>query len=397
MVALSSGPNTTRITRHTVVTCLGQGEVEHLNAMKSGRSGLAPSTYPDLPFDCYLGAVAGLEDLVFPQEFLAFDNRATRLAVMALQTDGFLEAAYAVRDRWGSDRCGLVLGTTTSGIIKLEEVYRDRADTEPLPDHYIMNHHDNHHAVAAFVQKFLGLRGPSYTVSTACSSSAKAIIDAHQLIAAGFCDAVIVGGVDSLCLSTLNGFESMQLISRQPCRPCDTSRNGISVGEGAAFMIVERDTNLGLRLCGAGESSDSISMSTPPQDGAGAEAAMRAALDDANVDPGQVSYVNLHGTATLSNDIAECNAVRMVFGEATPASSLKGMLGHTLGAAGAVEGVMCVIALDANLIPGNVGLQTLDPAIRCNIVPDSNGGNISYILSNAFGFGGSNCALVFSK
>jgi 3-oxoacyl-[acyl-carrier-protein] synthase I len=397
MVALSNGPNTIRITRHTVVTCLGQGEADHLTAMKSGRSGLTPSTYPDLPFDCYLGAVAGLENLQFPQELLEFDNRATRLAVMALQTDGFLDAAYAVRDRWGPDRCGLVLGTTSSGIIKLEEVYRDRADTEPLPDSYIMNHHDNYHAVAAFVHKFLGLRGPSYTVSTACSSSAKAIIDAHQLIAAGFCDAVIVGGVDSLCLLSLNGFESMQLISRQPCRPCDISRNGISVGEGAAFMIVERDTNLGLGLCGAGESSDAVSMSTPPKDGAGAEAAMRAALEDANLDPGQVSHVNLHGTATLSNDIAECNAVRTVFGEAIPVSSLKGMIGHTLGAAGAVEGVMCLIALDANLIPGNVGLQTLDPAIGCNVVPDSNEGKITHILSNAFGFGGNNCALVFGK
>ena len=253
----------------------------------------------------------------------------------------------------------------------LETVYRQRDGDAPLPDSYRMHHHDDHQAVAGFLQSYLGLRGPSYTISTACSSSAKALVDAVQLIEAGFCDAVLTGGVDSLCLTSLNGFEAMQLISRQPSRPCDANRNGLSIGEAAALMLVERDADTGFRLSGYGESSDGVSMSTPPEDGAGAAQAMRMALDRAGLTADRIGYVNLHGTATRNNDTAECTAVTSVFGPAIPASSLKGAVGHTLGAAGAVEAVMCFIALENGILPGNTGLETLDPDIACDIVAHS--------------------------
>ncbi|MEH6755666.1 MAG: beta-ketoacyl-ACP synthase [Alphaproteobacteria bacterium] len=390
-------PDQTRITHYTIITCLGRGRAAHYDALQNGRSGLAPCEYPDLPFDCFVGSVEGLDSLNFPGHVSDYDNRANRLALAAFETDGFLDAAQRVRDHWGPDRCGVVVGTSTSGIEKLETVYRARGDNDPLPEDYLMSHHDNHHAVAAFTQKFLGLTGPSYTISTACSSSAKAFVDAAQLIEAEICDAVIVGGVDTLCLISLNGFEAMQLISREPCRPCDASRNGLSIGEGAAFLVLERDASDGIRLSGMGESSDGVSMSTPPEDGAGAAAAMQSALDDAGIGADQVGYINLHGTATPANDTAECNAILKVFGAATPVSSLKGMLGHTLGAAGAVESVMTMIALEENLIPANVGLTTLDPQIQCNVIPESQVSELSHVLTNAFGFGGSNCALVFSR
>ena len=365
------------ITGYALASCVGTGRGAHLDAIRSGRSGLTPCAYPDLPFDCYVGHVAGLESMQFPAGISDFDNRANRLALSALQSDGFLEAAGKMRERWGADRCGVILGTST--------------------DDYVMSHNDNHQAVAAFTQKYLGLSGPSYTISTACSSSAKALIDATQLIEAGFCDAVVVGGVDTLCLISLNGFEAMQLVSREPCRPCDAGRNGLSIGEAAGFLIVERDHAHCIRLSGMGESSDGVSMSTPPTDGAGAAVAMRAALAGAGIDPGQIGYVNLHGTATPTNDTAECAAVSNVFGSDTPASSLKGMLGHTLGAAGAVEAIMCIIALEENLIPGNTGLGELDPDISCDIVAHTRPAELSHVVSNAFGFGGSNCALLFSQ
>ncbi|MEX0759685.1 MAG: beta-ketoacyl-ACP synthase [Tistlia sp.] len=385
------------ITGYSLVTCLGHGLAAHRDALAEGRSGLAPCEIPQLPFACHVGRVPGLESLRFPDETAPYDNRATRLALAALRADDFEARVAGARERWGPGRCGLVVGTSTSGIERLESVYRARAAGAPLPESYRTKYHDDHQAIAAFLQEQLGLTGPSYTISTACSSSAKALVDAAQLIEAGVCDAVLAGGVDSLCLTSLNGFEGLQLVSREPCRPCDAGRDGLSVGEGAAFLLLERDAPAGPRLSGYGESSDGVSMSTPPTDGAGAAAAMRAALERAGLSAEQIGYVNLHGTATPSNDAAECAAVSAVFGPSVAASSLKGAVGHTLGAAGAVEAVLCLIAQDQGLLPGNVGLETLDPRIACDIVALPRRRDLAHVVSNAFGFGGNNCALVLSK
>jgi len=340
---------------------------------------------------------SGLEDIAFPSNVQAFDNRANRLALAALSADSFDIRVRAMRERWGADRCGIVLGTSTSGIEKLESVYRARSADAPLPTDYSMRHHDNHQAVAAFLQTYLGLTGPSYTISTACSSSSKSLIDATQLIETGVCDAVLTGGIDCLCLTSLNGFEALQLVSRAPCRPCDAERSGLSIGEASALMIVERDGENGLRLSGFGESSDGVNMSTPPDDGAGAVLAMQAALERAGLTAAEVGYVNLHGTATRINDAAETKAVASVLGTSVPVSSLKGAIGHTLGAAGAAEVVLCLLALEEGLIPGNTGLDTLDPEIACNVQADSQPGDLKHVLSNAFGFGGNNCAVVLSR
>lgn len=385
-----------RITAHALVTCLGRGRAVHLGAMREGRSGLAPAEIANLPFECYVGAVADLDTLDFPPQTAAYDNRANRLALAALQTDEFDTAVTAMRERWGADRCGVVLGTSTSGIEMLESVYRDRDEGAALPADYSMRHHDNHQAVAAFLQEHLGLTGPSYTVSTACSSSSKSLIDAVQLIETGICDAVLTGGIDCLCLTSLNGFESLQLVSRKPCRPCDADRDGLSIGEASALMIVER-ADTGIRLSGFGETSDGVNMSTPPEDGAGAAAAMQTALDTAGLSADQIGYVNLHGTATRINDAAETKAVASVLGNAVPVSSLKGAIGHTLGAAGAAEIALCLIALEEGVVPPNTGLETIDPDIAVNVIAQSQQADLSHVLSNAFGFGGNNCAVVLSR
>ncbi|HUF87989.1 MAG TPA: beta-ketoacyl synthase N-terminal-like domain-containing protein, partial [Thermohalobaculum sp.] len=350
------------ITARVCVTCLGRGREAHLAAMRAGSCGLTPCDYADVDVPCFIGRVAGIEDDAFPRHLRAFDNRAARLALAALAADGFAQHVRAACARFGRHRVGLVLGTSTSGIERLERVYRARRADAPLASDYSMRHHNDYHAVTSFLFEHLGLGGPGYTVSTACSSSAKAIVDATQLIQAGLCDAVLAGGVDSLCMTSLCGFDALELVARAPCRPCDTGRDGLSVGEGAGFVLIERGGD-GPRLAGFGETSDAVSMSTPPPDGAGAAAAMRRALARAGLAPEAIGLVKLHGTATPANDAAECAAVAEIFGQTVPAASLKGMIGHTLGAAGAVEAVMCLDAMEAGILPANVGLETQDPAI----------------------------------
>ncbi|MFV0475482.1 MAG: beta-ketoacyl-ACP synthase [Pikeienuella sp.] len=365
--------------------------------MAEGRSGLSAGGYPGLPFDCPVGRMEGVETAAFPAELGDYDNRANRLAWIAGAGDGFAERVAEARARWGAGRIGVVMGTSTSGIDKLEEVYRARGEGDPIPPDYSMRHHDNHHAVAGFLRFWLGLSGPAHTVSTACSSSAKALVDAVQMVELGLCDAVLTGGVDSLCLTSLNGFEALQLISRQPCRPCDETRDGVTIGEAAALMLVERDATEGVRVAGYGESSDGAHMSTPPADGAGAAAAMRAALASAGLAPGDIDYVNMHGTATPLNDASESAAIVAALGRDVPVASLKGAVGHTLGAAGALEIVLCAIALEEGLAPGTVGMSRADPALECNMLGAPRAADLTHVMSNAFGFGGSNCSVVLSR
>jgi 3-oxoacyl-[acyl-carrier-protein] synthase-1 len=384
------------ITGQIAVTCLGRGKRAHTLAMTQGQSGLTRCDFPDVEIPCFIGRVEGIEEDPFPDEFGAYDNRATRLAVAALTADGFRDRIAGAVARWGTGRVGIVLGTSTSGVEHLEHIYRARTENEPLTAGYSLRHHSDHHAVTSFLIDFLGFTGVGYTVSTACSSSAKAIVDGVQLIQSGICDAVLTGGIDSLCMTSLYGFDALELVSKTPCRPCDTARNGLSIGEGAGFVLLEREGK-GPRLSGYGETSDAVSMSTPPVDGAGAAAAMRRALHSAGLAPDQIGFIKLHGTATQTNDAAEAAAVVQVFGSSVPAASLKGLIGHTLGAAGAVEAVMCLYAMDESIFPGTTGLELQDPKITIQIQKRAGPGVARHMLSNAFGFGGNNSALILSQ
>ena len=381
------------ITARAAVTCVGRGREAHTEAMRAMRSGLAPCDMAGIDVPCFIGRVDGVDAFANPGPLDAWDNRASRLALMALGTDGLSGVVEAAISRWGARRVGLVLGTSTSGIERLERAYRSRVGDGPIDAGYSMRHHSDHHAVTACLIEHLGVTGPSYTVSTACSSSAKAVVDAAQLIRLGLCDAVLAGGVDSLCMTSVYGFEALELVSRRPCRPFDAGRDGLSVGEGAGFLLLERDGD-GPHMLGYGETSDAVSMSTPPPDGAGAAAAMRAALDCAGMAPERVGFLKLHGTATPANDSAETAAAAAVFLEPVPAASFKGLIGHTLGAAGAVEAVMCLDAMDAGFVPGSAGLRTPDPALPASIQARTTTARYDVALCNAFGFGGSNCTLV---
>lgn len=383
------------ITAVGAVSAVGAGHAAHADAMRTLRTGLRPCTIPGVSFSCYTGEVAALDTLSFPPRLSAYDNRASRLAVAGLDSDGFVERVGQAVARWGPGRVALVIGTSTSGVERLESAYRERSGDAPLAAAYSLRHHNDHHAVTDFTQRLLGIEGPAYTVSTACSSSAKSIVDAWQLIGSGVVDAAVAGGVDSLCLTSLYGFEALELVSREPCRPMDRARTGLSIGEGAGFLLLERDGD-GPRLSGYGESSDATNMSTPPPDGAGASQAMRQAVERAGISPAEVSFVKLHGTATLTNDSAELAGVASIVPESIPAASLKGLIGHTLGAAGTLEVAMSLYAMRAGICPGNAGVREVEPAFGTRIAIETKEAAMQHVLCNAFGFGGSNCCLVLS-
>jgi 3-oxoacyl-[acyl-carrier-protein] synthase-1 len=234
-------------------------------------------------------------------------------------------------------------------------------------------------------------------VGTACSSSAKVFAQAERLVCAGLADAAVVGGVDSLCGSVLFGFNSLELVSPEPCRPFDVARRGISIGEAAGFALLERDGASGPWLLGYGESSDAHHMSSPHPQGLGARLAIEAALVRAGLAPAAVNYINLHGTASQKNDEVEARLVAEIFPPSTRASSTKGWTGHTLGAAGLVEAVVSFIALETGLVPGTLNSENLDPACGPQVCVANETRDVRVALSNSFGFGGSNCSLLFGR
>ena len=393
------------ITACTLTTALGAGSAATLAALRAQRSGLAPVRFLDCPLPTWTGEVAGVDAVALPEALAEFDCRNNRLAWLGLQQDGFIDAVAAARERWGARRVGVFLGTSTSGLLQTELAYRQREPGGALQASFHYGATQNTYSLAAFVAQTLGLEGPGWVVSTACSSSAKVFGTAARLIAAGLIDAAVVGGVDSLCLTTLYGFNSLELLSSDICRPWDAARNGLSIGEAAAFALVERQVGevgaVGQDgsapqgwLLGIGESNDGYDMSTPHPEGAGAIEAMRAALADANLQPADIDYINLHGTATPSNDASEARAVGQVFGADTPCSSTKGATGHTLGAAGGVEAAIALLAMRHGLMPAGLNLRQADVDLRVNYLRNNHCAPVHRVVSNSFGFGGSNACLV---
>ena len=294
------------------------------------------------------------------------------------------------------------MGTSTSGISETEGAYQQRdPETGALPPGFINRYRYTHNtfSVAHFVRSRLGLQGPALVVSTACSSSAKAFTSASRLLEADLCDAVVVGGVDSLCLTTLYGFASLELESPTPCRPSDADRDGLSIGEGAGFILVEKwPQHLhsdAVALFGYGESCDAYHMSHPHPSGAGALLAMQSALHSANALSTDIDYVHLHGTATKANDQTEDRAVSHIFGSKVPCSSTKGWTGHTLGAAGGIESVMAILCLKHQFLPGTLNTRNVDPNFTTHLLLDNLDRPVKKIMSNFFGFGGNNCSLLF--
>ena len=381
-----------------MTTCLGGGLAATRQALRSERSGLVPCRFEDQELDTWIGEVDGVNDVCLPPALARYDCRNNRLVLMGLEADGFAEQVRIAVARHGTDRVGVFLGTSTAGILQTERAYRRRdPQSHALPDDFHYRETHNAFSLAEFTRAYFGLQGMAMAISTACSSSAKVFAAAARQLAIGSIDAAIVGGADTLCLTTLNGFSSLQLTSAQPCRPYDGARNGLSIGEGAAFALLQRNTDAApgtVQLLGVGESSDAFHMSAPHPQGLGARMAMEAALRSAGLGVDAIDYINLHGTATPANDTAEGLAVAGLFGECVPCNSTKGATGHTLGAAGAIEAVICALALTDQWLPGSPGTVSLDPSIRIRYQLHGQAAALRHTLSNSFGFGGSNCSLV---
>ena len=389
--------NPLRISTYTVSSAVGAGRAAHVRALRAGTTGLERRVFDTNTLDCWLGEVRDF-DVPLTGTLADWDCRNNRLAEFALIQDGFLEAVAATRARYGASRVGVFIGTSTSGVQHTELAYRARdAGTGALPGWFDQRRTQNIFSVAAFVALRLGLTGVALSISTACSSSAKVFAAASRAIAAGVCDAAVVGGVDSLCLTTLYGFNSLQLISAEICRPADAARLGISIGEAGGFALLDPLAECSQALLGYGETSDAFHMSSPEPAGRGAIESIRAALARASVAPDEVDYINLHGTGTIANDNAESRAVCEVFGSTTPCSSTKGWTGHTLGAAGMVEAAICLMAIEQGFLPRSLNTRTRDPAIEAGILLETRVAPVERVLSNSFGFGGSNCSLLFGR
>lgn len=386
------------ITAKTVVSACGLGTGSLLDALVANKSGLAMQAYTGLDFDTWLGVVDGIDTIVLEPELQHYSCRNNLLARMALDTDDFRTTTNDAIARYGADRIGLFMGTSTSGSAETEKAYQHaKAHGGMLPDDYQLMYTHNIASLQNYIQRSLGLNGPGHVISTACSSSAKVFAAAYRHIVSGQCDAAIVGGVDSLCLSTLYGFNSLHLVSDDICRPYDKNRKGINIGEAAGFVLLEpADAGHGkVKFKGYGESSDAYHMSSPNPDGDGAVLAMNSALLRAGLDSADIEYINLHGTATQSNDIAEAKGVSSVFGEAAICSSTKGYTGHTLGAAGVVEAIVSILALENNILPGNINLQQLDTGLGVRPLSTTVSSSIENVMTNNFGFGGSNSSMIF--
>lgn len=383
-----------------LVTALGAGRAANLAALRAGRSGLAPCRFDTLPLDAYAGEVPGL-DAPLNGAWAAFDCRNNRLAALALAQDGFIETMAAAIARYGADRIGVFVGTSTSGILQTETAYRQRDAVGALPLDFDYARTHNTYSLGHFVRDYLGLKGPAFAVSTACAATSKVFASAARMISAGLCDAAIIGGADTLCATTLFGFHALGVMAEGPCRPFDAARSGISIGEAAGFALLERygaqhgaDTIL---LRGSGESSDAYHMSSPHPQGDGARRAMELALMDAGLTPADIDYINLHGTATLAGDSAEDCAITGLFGDTVPCSSSKGFTGHTLGASGVVGAAFGALALQQGFLPGSPHTSQVDPDFGSNYLMAGREARVDHVLCNAFGFGGVNCSLVLGR
>ncbi|MEM6484261.1 MAG: beta-ketoacyl-ACP synthase [Pseudomonadota bacterium] len=374
-------------------------------AIDTQQSGLSRNDLPGSSIDTWIGKVRGLEEI----DLGPWQSRNNALADLAYR-QGELEAIVeSLKTQVGSHRVGVVMGSSTSSIDRTEQAYTE-LDDGSLAEKYRQAQVHNPDGPALFVAERAGITGPAVTINTACSSSAKAFATAARWLTTGIVDAVLAGGVDTLCLSVLHGFHSLQLVSSNPCKPLDRNRDGINLGEAAGYAVLvdaERNPQLvdrlrdgcsaaSISLRGYGESSDAHHMSHPHPDGAGARNAMLGALTTAELNADKIGYVNLHGTSSRANDLIESKQVADLFPKAR-ASSTKAWMGHTLGAAGITEAIICIDAMHRDLVPGTLNLDELDDGLELNTSSENTEMPLKYALTNSFGFGGNNCSLLFEK
>jgi 3-oxoacyl-[acyl-carrier-protein] synthase I len=314
---------------------------------------------------------------------------------------GYEEIAPAVERavrRWGPERVALIVGTSTGGVGVTEDAHGHwKATGQFPPEGYDYPRQHPFHVFLEALRERSGIMGPRYVPSTACSSSAKVFASARRLLDLDVVDAALVGGADGLCHTTVDGFFHLGVQATEPCRPFGQGRPGMNIGEGAGYVLLEREGEGPARLLGVGETSDAYHQSTPDPEGHGAVTSMRMALAQGGLEPGAVDLVNAHGTGTIKNDVAEARAIEAVFGTGVPVVSTKGYTGHTLGACGAIEAIFSIMAIEHGFIPESVGADPLDPDVRVRVITERVDGPVRAVLSNAFAFGGNNCSVLIGE
>ena len=382
-------------------TCAaGLGLINLRQALKDRNSGLCSNDIEGSHLSTRVGSIQALNDYRWGESEKEWQSRNNALIDLALRQGSISNSVASLKKNIDCARIGVVMGSSTSSIDRAELAYRYLEEGDQLSIEFQQERVLNPHAPGLYVAQLLGLTGPNLTINTACSSSAKVFATASRWLLSGLVDAVLVGGADTLCLSVLHGFHSLQLVSEDMCKPFDQYRDGINLGEGAGFAILMREadapTHCGVKLSGYGESSDAHHMSHPHPEGTGALQAIEQALHKAHLRADDIDYINLHGTASKANDHVEGNLIGKLFPK-TLASSTKAWMGHTLGAAGIIESVIALDALKTNLIPGTLNLSEVDGEIDLNILIDNHEASVEHVMSNSFGFGGNNACLIFSR
>ncbi len=390
------------------VNALGGSVAEFGAALRAGTCAVGPVTLFDTTG--YRSRIAAeVRDAAPPADVPpALRRRLSRSDVFALRATAEALRDAALDDDVAPERIGIALGGTTGGMLRAEEQLRmrmrrnlDRYRPDPILGSPIS-------ASSDVVARTFDLRGPRLSLSTACSSSANALGAALDWIRLGRADVVVTGGAESLCRMTFAGFNALHALSLEPCRPFDRRRSGLSLGEGAAIMVVEsaeraarRGARVHAELVSYGNSADAHHLTAPHPEGTGAVLAMQRALAHGGVAPEEIDYINAHGTGTPANDVVEARAIHEVFGTAAAnlaVSSTKAAVGHTLGAAGAIEALASILALRDGFLPPTVNLEDADPACELDLVPlTSRPATLRYALSNSYGFGGNNTSVVLGR
>ena len=385
-----------RLVDYQSTSAAGLNIADLRSSIETQKSGLKLNDLHRCEINTMVGRVSAIENVDLGE----WQSRNNALAYLGYQQGEIDHHIQRLKERFSPEKLGVVMGSSTASIDRTEEAYCYLEDNG-FSAEFMQRKVHNPHSPGLYIAHLSGITGPAITINTACSSSAKVFATGARWLNQGVVDAVLVGGVDTLCLSVMYGFDSLQLISKQMCKPFDQHRDGINLGEASGYAILMRDddcdigTNITLR--GYGESSDAYHMSHPHPEGLGARYAMQKSLDMALLTSKQVDYINLHGTASRANDLIEGKLVAEMFPKTTQVSSTKAFMGHTLGAAGITESLIAVNALQTNVVPGSLNLTELDSELELSIQSENLEKPLEHVMSNSFGFGGNNCSLVFGK
>lgn len=380
----------------TSVSSLGTNELTIVDSLS--HTDRCYLTYRDDLLNEHKGSYFGQIKAKLPRLDDYPEHKSRNSAVLAFLTDSIKDSINELKQKYSKDRIAIILGTSTSGLDETENELKKFMQTGvPSRDFYYKTQEFGDPSM--FLADYLEIDGPAYTISTACSSSARALICGKRMLESGLVDAVIAGGADTLCKVPINGFNSMGVLSQERCLPFNKNRSGINIGEGGGLMILSKEKD-SLELLGVGESSDAYHVSSPDPSGAGAISAMEMALNDASLTTDDIGYVNLHGTATKLNDAMESKAMASLFKGKVPCSSTKYMTGHTLGAAGIVEAaILCyLLKHDLDLPVHDFSHDEIDDTLdECGLIKEKIKAKKKVMMSNSFAFGGNNASIIIAK